>query len=362
MQLRDYALGNIQKKKHSSNVVIQTGEDSYHKIAQSDNSSGINAQNHYIFTIILGVGTFLQIVLVWIVAVVVLNNKVNNYVNQINRYSYKHYGFMCGLTAVALILNVAGTQAWIMNASRIKSRNTMESIGQVATYCVVGAAILPGIPIAVYFAAKSKPPAIPYIFMVPVAILLCCCNRPYAKSLVFGIALWINMVALQVTVFTASALAYAVFIKPLLIITNLLILILFAFCLTSILALMFTISAHLFTPKHLRPQGHKATIVRAVLLIPLLLAISCHSIVFAGHAYMINTPTTEEGNILGLISSFMAPLFIGAVTFGLKKLITKAVETPSSITRKDNIEERDAYMADVLDTYFIPDDDQCLNA
>ena len=58
----------------------------------------------------------------------------------------------------------------------------------------------------------------------------------------------------------------------------------------------------------------------------------------------------------------MAPLFIGAVTFGLKKLITKAVETPSSITRKDNIEERDAYMADVLDTYFIPDDDQRLNA
>ena len=77
---------------------------------------------------------------------------------------------------------------------------------------------------------------------------------------------------------------------------------------------------------------------------------------------MINTPTTEEGNILALISSFMAPLFIGAVTFGLKKLITKAVETPSSITRKDNIEERDAYMADVLDTYFIPDDDQRLNA
>jgi hypothetical protein len=355
-------LGNIKKKEHPSNVVIETEEDSYLKIVHSDHSPGTSAYNHYIFTIALGVGSFLLIVLVWMVAVVVLNNKVNNYVNQINRYSYKHYGFMCGLTVVAFILSVAGTYMWIMNVSRIKPRNINECIGQVAIYCVLGAAILPGIPIAAYFAVKTKPPAVPYIFMVPVAILLCCCNRPYAKSLVFGMALWINMVALQFIVFIVSVLVYAVFIKPLLIITNLLILILFAFCLTNIIALMFTISAHLFTPKHLRPQGHKATIVRAVLLIPLLLAISCHCIVFAGHANMINTPTTEEGNILGLISSFMAPLFIGAVTFGLKKLITKAVETPSSITRKDNLEERDTDMADVLDTYFIPDDDQRLNA
>ena len=349
-------MGNIKKKEHPSNVVIETEEDSYLKIVHSDHSPGTSAYNHYIFTIALGVGSFLLIVLVWMVAVVVLNNKVNNYVNQINRYSYKHYGFMCGLTVVAFILSVAGTYMdHECEQNKTTKHKRMHRTGCI--YCVLGAAILPGIPIAAYFAVKTKPPAVPYIFMVPVAILLCCCNRPYAKSLVFGMALWINMVALQFIVFIVSVLVYAVFIKPLLIITNLLILILFAFCLTNIIALMFTISAHLFTPKHLRPQKHKATIVRAVLLIPLLLAISCHCIVFAGHANMINTPTTEEGNILGLISSFMAPLFIGAVTFGLKKLITKAVETPSSITRKNNIEERDADMADVLETYFIPDED-----
>ena len=181
--------------------------------------------------------------------------------------------------------------------------------------------------IAAYFANKNKPPPLPYFIMIPVALLFCCCNSKHAKSLVFGVALWINMMAIQINSFVATVLILTVVAEPLAIIINNLVLVLGTFCVVNILALLFTTSAYLFTPRHKRSQGEGATIKRGVLLIPLLTAIICYCVEFTGNAYMINADT-KEGDITAVVGSAVVPIIIGAVTIGVKKLINKILDSP----------------------------------
>ena len=182
---------------------------------------------------------------------------------------------------MGLFLVVAAMNIYMSIFLSIEPNNS-QGIGRYALYAGLGGVCtLPGIPIAIYFACKTKPPAVPYIIMIPVALLFCCCNTQRAKSLVFGVALWINMMAVQTVSFTATALVFAMLAELLIIITNTLILVLLAFCLTNIFALLFTISAYLFTPRHCRPQGRRNTIIRAAFLIPLLLTTICYCITFA---------------------------------------------------------------------------------
>ena len=225
--------------------------------------------------------------------------------------------------------------------------------------CSLGAPTLPGIPIAIYFAYKTKPPAIPYIIMIPVALLFCCCNTQRANSLVFGVALWINMTAVQVISFTATALVFAVLAEPLVIITNTLILILLAFCLTNIFALLSTISAYLFTPRHRRPQGQRNTIIRAAILLPLLLATICYCIVFALATEMTNGKTTEE-NFMSVVGTAMVPLIIGVVMFSLKKLIMTVLKSPMGSTHQANTEQSIGLSSNVIDIHKSPEDEEPL--
>jgi formate/nitrite transporter FocA (FNT family) len=76
--------------------------------------------------------------------------------------------------------------------------------------------------------------------------------------------------------------------------------------------------------------------LRAVLLIPLLAMVTCLCISIGSLGYLINQ-NTQQGNALSLLSSFAFPIILGAVTFGLKKLITKWLESPSNTQeRKDD--------------------------
>ena len=182
--------------------------------------------------------------------------------------------------------------------------------------------ILPGLIIAGYFTYKNKPPAVPYILMIPVAALLCCCNTQRAKSLVFGTALWINLTGVTLIMVHGLLILTAALAEPFAIITNTLVLILVAFCITNILALLFTISAYLFTSKCLRPQGQGKTMSHAVVLIPLLTMIACLCFTMGSIGYLIKR-NTKQDNIISLMGSVALPVILGAVTFGLKKLMTK---------------------------------------
>jgi hypothetical protein len=209
-------------------------------------------------------------------------------------------------------------------------------------------------PIAIYFAYKTKPPAVPYIIMIPVALLFCCCNTQRANSLVFGVALWINMMAVQFISFTATTLAVVVWAEPLVVATNTLILILLAFCLTNIFALLFAISAYLFSPRHRRSQGRRNTIIRAAIFIPLLLATICYCISFAVGTQMMIGKTTE-GDIMSVLGSAMLPIIVAAVTLGLKKMIVTALESPT-----DGVEQSIIMLPNVMNGTDLPGNEETL--
>ena len=237
-------------------------------------------------------------------------------------YSYSHYGFWWGVTIFVSI-----TLSLILYSDLhhfIKLHNEYASTpGYSFAAVMMVLCILSGVPIAIYFVYKTKqPPAIPYILMIPVTVLFCCCNTKRAKLLVFGMALWINLVALPVTAFYGAAILVTVIVEPFAVITNTLVLVLLLFCLTNIFALSFTISAYTFTRKHQRPQGEGTTMLRAIILIPLLVVVGCIGLFIGVMGYLVNADT-KQGSFVSLVSSASVPLVLGLVTFGLKRLISK---------------------------------------
>ena len=236
-------------------------------------------------------------------------------------YSYKHYGLWWGVTHVWFI-SVPATLYLDLSVMMVSFPEYGDSLRYASCAGLLGVTVLPALLIAGYFTYKTKPPAVPYILMIPVAALFCCCNTQRAKSLVFGTALWINLTAVTLIMVHGLMILLAVLAEPFAVITNTLVLLLVAFCITNILALLFTISAYLFTPKRHRPQGQGKTMLRAVVLIPLLAMIACLCFSLGSLGYLTSRDS-KQGNAISLMGSIAFPVILGAVTFGLKKLITK---------------------------------------
>ena len=205
-------------------------------------------------------------------------------------YSYKHYGLWWGVTYVWFIA-IPITLYSDLSAIMGSFPEYGDSLRYPLCAILLGVTLLPGLTIAGYFTYKTKSPAVPYILMIPVAALVCCCNAQCAKSLVFGTALWINLTAVTIIMEHGLIILLAVLAEPFAGITNTLVLILVVFCITNILALLFTISAYLFTPKHLRPQGQGKTMLRAVVLIPLLAMIACLCFSIGSVGYLMKRNT-----------------------------------------------------------------------
>ena len=274
--------------------------------------------------IVVYLGILLGLVLVWLGSVLVLKWNLRDVVILSYTYSYKHYGLWWGTTCIGSIV-VPVTLYSDLSVMMVNYPNYEDSLRYSLYAILLVLTLLPGLIIAGYFTYKTKPPAVPYILMIPVAPLLCCCYTQRAKSLVFGTALWINLTAVTLIMGHGLLILLAFLAQPFAVITNTLVLILVTFCTTNILALLFTISAYLFTPKRLRPQGQGKTMLRAVVLIPLLAMIACQCFTIGSVGYLTHR-NTKQDNIISLMGSVALPVILGAVTFGLKKLITKWVD------------------------------------
>ena len=282
-------------------------------LSHSGNEGGVSA---------LITGGLFVILLAIVGSLIVLKWHLEDRVKLSYTYSYNHYGFWWGVTILACI-----TLSLILCSDLsqlIELHNKYASIpGYSFAAVMVVLCILPGVLSTIYFVYKTKqPPAIPYILMIPVTVLFCCCNTKRAKLLVFGMALWINLVALPLTALHGAAILLTVIVEPFAVITNTLVLVLLLFCLTNIFALSFTISAYIFTRKHQRPQGEGTTMLRAVILILLLVVVGSIGLCIGIMGYLVNADT-KQGSFVSLVSSASVPLVLGLVTFGLKRLISK---------------------------------------
>ena len=323
LQVHDYAVGKQGSDTPSGNVVSECADGK--QFTHIPNLSGKTFKNSYIIVCVVTItGELCTMILAILWSVVVLKRHLEDRVKLSYTYSYNHYGFWWGVTILVFITLPLMLYS---DLSMIIESYTEHTFLPTYLYDIPAGmlllCILSGVPIAIYFVYKTKqPPAIPYILMIPVTVLFCCCNTKRAKLLVFGIALWINLVALPLTALHGVAILVTVIAEPFAVITNTLVLVLTLFCLTNIFSLSFTISAYIFTPKHQRPRGEGTTMLRAIILILLLVVVGCISIGIGVMGYLVNADT-KQGSFVSLASSASVPLVLGLVTFGLKKLISK---------------------------------------
>ena len=336
-QVHDYAVGKQGRDTPSGNVVsgCTDGKQLVHIPKQR-----VKDFHRYFEYMLVSIGGLCTIILAILWSVVVLKRHLEDKVKLSYTYSYNHYGFWWGVTILVFItlpLMFYSDVSMLIEGYKERISPNQYFYGFPAALLLL--CVFQGVPIAIYFVFKIKqPPAIPYILMIPVTVLFCCCNTKRAKLLVFGMALWINLVALPLMASHGVAILLTVIVEPFAVITNTLVLVLTLFCLTNIFALSFTISAYIFTRKHQRPQGEGTTMLRAIILILLLVVVGCIGIEIGGMGYLVNVDT-KQGSFVSLASSASVPLVLGLVTFGLKRLISKWLDkAPNSnpLVREDS--------------------------
>ena len=278
----------------------------------------------------------LQLILINIAVIRVLKSHLKYCIQQTYSYTYRHYGLMCGVTCCCTILPPILASIFYGTVHRVQPDNELDMTAYCFEIIVVSLPAVLALPIAIYFACKTEPPAVPYIIMIPVAVLCCCCNKKRSNSLVFGIGLWNNLISLQLISLHIAMIFLAMLAEPFAVITNALVLTLVFYCVANIFALLFTIFAYVFTTKYQKPQGGGNMMVRALVLIPLLAMVFCFGLVISSSGYAINVDK-RGGNLRSLLGSIVIPVILGVVTFSLQRLIAKWMAKPPARGEVDAI-------------------------
>ena len=252
-----------------------------------------------------------------LVIIATSKQKLATFAELTESYSYEEYGLYWGLSATATV--------FVIFVAYIDFQTVYMGIHVIPfrfwpfLYALLVFWILSSLMTAMYLACKYKPVTIPLLVWTPFMIL-CCCRKKYAKCATFTVNLWINIMFVQGFVGHGLITLLAMLIAPFAILCDITVVILSLFCFTNIFAILFTISAHIFTPRHLRPQGSSTAILRAAYLIPLLVAVMCFSFVVAAGGYWINEET-KQASYISSFATFAIPLFIAVITIGLKYFV-----------------------------------------
>ena len=321
MQLQDYALGQMEDKTHLGYVRRGCGTSTFNTVF-----SPVGRGRGLIITIgIMSLlGNFFQIVFVWIVSAVILNMMFKEYAQKTFTYSYDVYGKFWGIStaAAALLLVLYGFSA--LTAAYLQSlysgnKNSSDYLGFYILFSCLLFSLVMELPVAIYTARKAVV-AVPGIFKYP-ATLLCCGRKRRAERFVVTLALWVDLVALQLVLLQGyMAAAFAISAAPFAIVTNVMLVVLAFSCLASIFSLLYTIFAHLCTPADQRVHS-SSMVLHAVVLLPLLFMIMCYNVVIATMGSIANIDA-RKNNIHSFINSIATPILLGLVIIFLKRFIS----------------------------------------
>ena len=173
-------------------------------------------------------------------------------------------------------------------------------------------------PVTIYFGVKFNLPT-PSVYLLP-AKLLCCCSEKRARALVLLLTFWFDLVAVNFLVGHGVFAVYAFLMAPFTVAVNVMLLVLTFMCLTYILALVFTICATVGSRRYLRSSADCVSTVHAAMLIPLLLAAICFSILLAFSSNFVNT-ATQQNSFPMLFKSLITPVLLVFVSLSLKRFI-----------------------------------------
>ena len=319
MQLQDYALGQMEYKRNLGYVKRGCGTSNRDTIFSGvGRARGVNSIIH----IIAPTGVFCQFVFVWIVSAVLLKMTFKTYSKQTFTYSHDAYGTFWGISTAAV--GLLGTLCCIYvecSASYIANKKAATNEHGAFIYSLVGAmlfVLVMELPVAIYIARKARV-AVPGIFKYP-ATLLCCGRKRRAERFVTTLALWVDLVALQLVLFQVAVIAFAISAAPFAIVTNAMLVVLALSCLANIFSLLFTIFAHLCTPADQRVHS-SSMVLRAVVVLPLLFMIICYGVVVTSMGSVTNMDA-KKNNIHSFINSVATPLLLGMVGIFLKVFVS----------------------------------------
>ena len=319
MQLQDYALGQMNYKTNLGYVKRGCGTSNFDTVFLP---AGKRRSLILIFYISGLIGMLCQIVFALIVFAVVLKMAFKEYAKKTFTYSYEVYGMFWGISTTAVGLLGALCGIYAATAFTYIAYKKVDSVWLGLCVCLLLGALLcvmvVELPVAIYTARKTTV-AVPGIFKYP-ATLLCCGRRRRAECFVTTLALWLDLVALQLILLQGSIAVFTISAAPFAIASNVMLVVLAFSCLANIFSLLFTIFAHLCTPAEQRVHS-RSMVFRAVVLLPLLIMIMCYIIVFAtiGSATNMNA---KKNSILSFINSIATPILLGLVALFLKRFIS----------------------------------------
>ena len=338
MQLQDYALGQMEYKTNLGYVKRGCGTSHYDTLFSGvGRARGVNSIIH----IIAPTGVFCQVVFVWIVSAVLLKMTFKTYSKQTFTYSHDAYGTFWGISTAAV--GLLGTLCCIYvecSASYIANKKAATNEHGAFIYSLVGAmlfVLVMELPVAIYIARKARV-AVPGIFKYP-ATLLCCGRKRRAERFVTTLALWVDLVALQLVLFQVAVIAFAISAAPFAIVTNAMLVVLALSCLVNFLSLFFTIFAHLCTPADQRVHS-SSMVLRAVVVLPLLLMIMCYGIIAASLGLVTNTDAKKD-NIPSFFNSIFTPILLGLVIIFLKRIISSWLKWSPQENENSDTQETD---------------------
>ena len=330
MQLQDYALGETKNKINLGYAEQGCGTSTL-------DTRMLSVEKRALMTVTISIiifsGAFFQIMFVWIVSAVLLKKTFREYSKKTFTYSYDIYGMFWGASTTAAVILGVMLGVYTVTAFMYLT-NWKNAAGRPIAYLGASlAALVMELPVAIYIARKSTV-AVPGIFKYP-ATLLCCGRKRRAECFVTTLALWVDLIVLQLLLLQGSLIAFAISAAPLAIISNVMLVMLALSCLSNILSLLFTIFAHLFTPAHQRVHS-SSMVLHAVAVLPLLLMIMCYIIVVATMSSVTNVDTKK--NTFSIVSSITTPILLGVVSIFLKRFISAWLNwSPQSNEQEANI-------------------------
>ena len=320
LQLQANALGEMSKGEHmgyshqgcatSIGIVFLKG-------------AGLEVAGVYYIIRIIGVIGFVFIIIFNVMASFALLQVLLKALSQkmeASNYSFDSYGMFWGMSAILCPTLIVLLCADIRHICCTADVNAQRSAGNVR-YIWLFVLAFPMIvcaPVAIYFGVKFSLPT-PSVYLLP-AKLLCCCSEKCARALVLSLTFWFDLVAANFLVCHAVFVVYAFLVAPFTVAVNVMLLVLGLMCLTYSMALVFTVCASVGSRRCLRSSADCASTVRAAMLIPLLLAVICCSVLLAFSSNFVNT-ATQQNNFPMLLKSLITPVLLGVVSLGLKRFI-----------------------------------------
>ena len=291
--------------------------------------------------VLAGTGVLFQILFITLISAN-LGLQVSTYISQkASDYSFDGYGMFWGISTSAFLCNIG---LCIIDISLIVRTFTRSGGAYALPYFMLFILIfiwVTSLLVVVYIFRKNRPQVtVPRMYTFAFQLMSCCCCRePWAETVVIRVAWWFILFAIQGVLCHGMYILLAALASPTAVPLNVMVLVLLFVCTTYTSALLYTIFAYICTSPRMRRLGKSGgtVVVRAAILVPLLVAMLCYTILMATCGYMVNSDT-KQNYYPSLITSAIGTVIIGLVMFSLKWFITAWFKWwPSSTGRVEHI-------------------------